>query len=140
MTLPDPLAAVRKILLADAELAALVGTEIFVGELPDIYSKSSPPKGAVVIAAAPGTSNQFGCAKLGTNSVDLRSYGTNSTNAHDVGRAVLQVLKFLDRTKTAEGTVLSTSPTNDGLYTRDPNTDWPVWIQSYSILAPQCTS
>ena len=135
MIQPDPIAALVALLLADVgDLQALVGTRVYGYEL-DVPETKSQARAAVVIQPAPGPANAKGCMRLGTINIDVFCYGANPTEAGIVRLAVYEIFKFTIRQVFAETLLQSIVALTSGTYMRDKDTNWPLMMQSFSVLA-----
>ena len=137
MSMPNPIAALVAMLLADTgDLDALVGERVYGYEL-DIDETDNQARAAVVIQPAPGGASPQGCMRLGVTNVDIFCYGADPLNADTVRLAVLEILKFTLRVVFAETLIHSMTPRTTPMYMRDKNTNWPLVMQSYSIMASE---
>ena len=129
MTIPDPIADIRALLVADAGVEALVGTRVFHSELPESES-ASMPRQAVVVAQAGGPGRH---KTLKTRSIRLDTicYGETLHKALLLHHAVREALETLAKTS---GSVKSIESVTDGLNGRDPLKQWPVCFASYRVL------
>jgi Protein of unknown function (DUF3168) len=127
MSIPDPVALVRELLLADAAVAALAGDNIFVGELPERLN-ASPPPAAVVIAPAGGP-GRAGTLRYRRNRVDTVCYAATLESAWTLHLAVREALE----TMTVDGALRSIEASSDGALARDPQTQWPTCYASYLV-------
>lgn len=127
MTIPDPVALARVLLLADAAVAALVGENVYGGELPDSLNAAMPAK-AVVITPAGGPGRR-GTLAYRRNRIDTVCYGATLEDAWSVHLAVREALE----TMTASGALRSIETSSDGTLARDPRTEWPSCYASYLV-------
>ncbi len=136
MAVPDPLVAVRLFLLGLTDITDLVGTKIYTLELP----KEATPDmktGAIVVKAGAGPMPAVGCAKLGTSTAEVWSYGVSPQAARNISLVVYDKLKFLHREVSNNTLLHDVVPVNAAINFRDPNGDWPVQMQSYRITAAE---
>ena len=129
MTIPDPIADIRALLVADAAVSALVAERVFHSDLPESES-SSMPRQAVVVAQAGGPGRH---KKLKTRSIrlDTLCYGATLYESLQLHLVVREALETLARTS---GSVKSVEMVTDGLNGRDPLKQWPVCFASYRVL------
>lgn len=129
-------------LLAQSEVAALVGTRVFGMELPDVEATSMPRKCVLINSAGAAV---FGMAArseipLDSRTKDVRCYGETPYEASRVYNAVNLALKRLRRRLVTPpgglGAVLLYSATKIGgpAALREPETEWPVLFSSYNVL------
>lgn len=130
MTIPDPIADLRAILLADTTVEGLVGAEgVYHSELPDVVS-STMPKQAVVLAQA-GGQGRYKTLKARTLRLDTICYGATLFESYELHQAVREVLETLAK---RSNSVISAETISDGANARDPLKQWPVCFASYRLL------
>ena len=129
MTIPDPIADIREVLLADAAVEALVGTRVFHSELPESES-ASMPRQAVVVAQA-GGSGRPKTLKTRAIRLDTICYGATLYEAQRLHDTVREAVETLARTS---GSVKAIETVSDGQNGRDPLKQWPVCFASYRVL------
>lgn len=132
----DPLPALRAVLLADADVLALVdatGRRIYNGGIPE-EAEPAMPQACVVLNPAggpPDASTQH----HGRFRVDTHCYGATRAEAWALHLAVRPVLKQLDR-QTVNGVLLhSVTITSGGALGTRPDTHWPVCYATYMVRA-----
>ena len=136
MTLPDPLAAVVSFLNADAGVIAQVAGRVYGAELEDSETVNMPRK-AVVVKPTPGAGFRVGYMEIGSNNYDIWCFGASPHEAGQVRLAVYEALKFLNREE-ANNTLLHWAQEIGGVMSlRDPDTDWPVQLQTFQVLAAE---
>lgn len=131
----DPVGAVVAILLADAAIAALVGTHGFGGELPAAQT-AAMPRAAFVVKASGGVAiNGQGFAEYDTQRVDLYAFGR--TPAEAAALADLCGLKLRRaRSQVAAGTLVHWVQSAGGYASgREPVTDWPRAWRSFQVCS-----
>lgn len=116
--------------------AGLAGsTPVYVGELPDRGDTREVAK-AVVIQPAGGApfARHLGIRR---QRVDAFCYGPTQADAEDLERELYDVWRALSM-QTQGTTVLHwIEPGGGSTYLRDPDTDWPVYITSWTIQSAQ---
>lgn len=130
----DPVAAVVAFLKADDAVAALTGSRVFGGELPGREAKSMP-RAAVVLKPAGGGLLGTGSADFGDQRLDVDCYASTPLGAWTLHLAVYTALKHLRRGVYAETLVHWAKPSTKGTLARDPDTDWPIAVSSWQVLA-----
>jgi ABC-type transport system substrate-binding protein len=136
MSIPDPISAVVAFLAADTDLAALVSTRVFGAEL-DPSENANMPRNAVVVKPVPAAGMLVGYMALGTNNYDVWCFGADPYQAGQVRLAVYEALKLLNR-EIANNTLLHWAQESGGAVSfRDPDTDWPVQLQTFQVLAAE---
>lgn len=129
MTIPDPIADIRALLLADPTVDGLVSGRVYHSELPDSESPNMPQQAVVVAqAGGPGRPKTLKTRNL---RVDTICYGATLYESYQLHQAVREVLETLDR---ASGSVKSLETLTDGQNARDPLKQWPVCFASYRAL------
>lgn len=138
MTVVDPVAAIRTVLLADGGVAALVETRVYGGEVPE-KDTNKMGRACVVVNASGGMgmSGGEGYLELGKQRIDTICYGSTLNEAFTVYCAVHRALKQMHR-RVASGVLLhSAEPVSKGVTARDPVTTWPTTLASWSVLASE---
>lgn len=129
----DPVGAVVALLLGDADVAALVATRGFGGELP-ASETDDMPRAAFVVKASGGVAiNGQGFAEYDSQRVDLYAFG--ATPAEAAGLADLCGLKLRRaRRQVAAGTLVHWVQSAGGFSSgREPVTDWPRAWRSFQV-------
>lgn len=135
--IPDPLLALRAIVAADTDVAALAGTRIFAAELPDSEA-AQMPRAAAVIAASGGPPD-LGYAPLAHRRIDVRTYGATPLGAMTLHLALHAVLKTLRR-RSSLGVLVHSAALDAGpVAMREPEVgaEWPFVFASYEVLASE---
>lgn len=136
MAAPDPIAALVAFLKADADVAALAGTRVFAGELPRTEN-TAMPRQAVVLGPAGGGALGGGYQRYGDGRVDAYCYGATPRESWVLYLAVHVALKQLRR-EVHSGVLLHWArPSAGGATGRDPETDWPLTLSSWQVLASE---
>lgn len=139
--IPDVLDAVVTMLRADSEVAALLGTRIYVAELPK-FEADDMPRDVAVLRLSPGGLGDIGASFLNAarTHFDLFAYGSSPKAAMVVYRTIAPVLKQA-RAQVQVGTlILSVTPTMSPAQLRDPDTDWPFVLAGYNVFAAELTA
>ena len=138
ITVPDVPAAIRAHLLADAGVAAQVGTRVYSQELPRDMADDMPVKAVVARSSSGG----FGPGRLSlpvqSLRIDTTCYGASTVDAYAVHAAVHKALKYLSRRTI--GAVLLHWATVDiaALHGRDPDVpEWAFVFASWNVLAAE---
>lgn len=130
----DIVTAIVEILKADVGVAALCGTRVFGGELPDLETPDMPRQ-CIVIQPSGGVSFQAsGYVDADTQRLDLIAYGASPYQAdrlRDAGRAVLVKVK---RQVSANVLVHWVQSAGGFLAARDRDGQWPYAFQSFQAL------
>lgn len=129
MTIPDPLADIRALLLGDTAVEALVGTRVFVAEIPEAQSAGMPQK-TVVISPAGGPGRPKGL-KIRHLRIDTICYGATLRESKDVHDAVREALETLS---IPTGSVKTIEMAADAQNARDLVKQWPTCYASYLAL------
>jgi hypothetical protein len=132
---PDPLIALRTLLIADAEVAALAGTRVYVPELPSNQA-ASMPRNAVVLSESGGP-GYTGMARIGQTRIDVRAYGADFVEAWRVHASVHEVLKQLTRSLVGEAVIYTVTVQGGPLRLREAEVDWPLILRSYQVTAAE---
>jgi hypothetical protein len=130
MTIADPIADIRTLLLADTAVAALVDTRVFGGELPEAES-AQMPRAAVVVSPAGGPGRpKF--MKIRHTRVDTICYGATLHDSWALHLAVREALETLAR---SSGSLKAIEMSADAANARDPVKQWPTCYASYRVLS-----
>lgn len=132
--IPDLIGALVTALKADSGVAAVVGTRVFGGHLPDSET-SSMPRACVVIQYA-GSPNIYGSGaqEYGDKRVDVRSYGATPFEANRLWRTVHPALKTLTREVHSQTLVHWVKPVGGPNDLREPDTDYPFVLSTWWVL------
>lgn len=130
--------AFRSWLVADATLSALVGTRVFVGPVPKSEA-ASMPRACVACRMSGGPMNED-YVRLTDQRFDVWCYGASEIQAVEVQRAVQDALKYLMRSLVGDVLMHSAKPTGAIGPVEDPDTNWPVVIQSFLVKASEQTA
>lgn len=135
----DTAAAVRQYLLAQAEVSDLVVDRIFIGSLPKSEAVSMARK-CIVMNQSGG--NEFGSGSGGNDltetidqRIDFATYGETAVEAAKVRTVVHHAMKNLIRQVFAEVLLHRALPSGGAAFLKDPDGFWPLFLQSWSILA-----
>ncbi len=134
----DVLKAIRGFLLADATLAALVSTRVFVGPLPKSEA-ASMPRAAVTIRMSGGPEERS-YVEVVQQRIDVFCYGANELGAVAVQRAVWDALKYINREVQDSILLHAAQPTGAIGPLEDPDGHWPMVVVSWLIVAAETTA
>ncbi|MEK7765273.1 MAG: DUF3168 domain-containing protein [bacterium] len=129
----DAMGALVALLKADAGLALLVAERVYAGELPRGEVDRMPRK-AIVLQPSGGLGPGADYLDVGPQRFDLFAYGETPFEADRVRRQAYEVLKRMRRQARANTLLYHVTPAGGLLSLRDPDTDWPVAFQSFSVL------
>ena len=127
----DVLAALRTVLLADPDVAALCSTRIFAAELPQAEAVNMPRKCVVIVFA--GGFERMATDPIVRPRVDVFSYGATVFEAGQVDRAIYDALKALSRETVGEALIHSVALAGGPIMLRDGDAGWPVMVRSMSV-------
>ena len=127
--------AIRAVLVADATVASVSGSRVYIGELPKEQADSMPRKAIVVSFAGGSGEGDNDYLSTVAQRVDIFNYGETYAEAEEVQRATHDVMKLLD-TDLTTGRLLHNARRRGGVRTfREPPGDWPVMLETWDILA-----
>lgn len=144
--MPDRINAIKQLLVADADVAAVVAGRVFAHELPDPIVSRMPM--AVIVISAGGGPNTYsrGTQQISDQRLDIAHYHRTPDGAYSLEDITFQLLNQMLRT-TVGDTVIhwarrSAGPI-DGRFPSipwpgmapDPSAHWPRVISSYQVLA-----
>lgn len=128
MSAPNPLALIIALLLADNEVAALVGARVRPRIVDDERKAMPQPYVVVTAAGGPGRRGKQGWRKT---RIDTACYGATLLESWDVHAAVRDALENAGR----DGALLSIEMTSDGVNDMHPTLQWPVCYATYAVLS-----
>lgn len=134
--IPDHINALADVLKADADVAALVGTRVYGGELPNADNVFMP-RACVTLTPAGGVADRFGYVDLAEPRVDVRCFGSTPHQSYAVHRAVHGVLKNMRRNVQGDTMLHSARIEASASTLRDPDTEWPMTLSSWQVLASE---
>lgn len=145
MAIPDPMAALRSHLVADATVNSLTSGRVYVDTMPR-DDAGVMPRGAVVIRAAGGPLDR-GTLAVHRIRVDVRCYGNSAGAVHPytdavpasmaLWLAVFDSLKRLNRSKQSTALLHSATPSGGPVSLREPEADWPFVFGSFEVNAAE---
>lgn len=128
----DPIAA----LVAYLKAVPVAGGRVYGGELPRAQN-ASMPRAAVVLKGAGGGVLGQGYQNYGDLRVDADCYGESPLAGWQLYLEVYALLKHLRR-EVAAGVLLHWAKSSSrGISARDPETDWPLTVSSWQVLASE---
>jgi hypothetical protein len=130
----DPIGALVSLLLADSDVAAIVGARGFGGELPPAET-ASMPRAAFVIKASGGTPLTSGSsAEVDAQRVDVYAYAATALLAGKLADLIGLKLRRIER-KVVSGTLIYWVKSAGGYSSgREPDTDWPRAWRSFQVF------
>jgi hypothetical protein len=131
----DVLAALRTVLLADADVAALCEARVWAAEMPKAEA-TSMPRCCVVICYAGGFERRA-TDPIVRPRADVYSYGETFHRAGQVDRAVYSALKALSRERVGEALIHGVFLAGGPVPLRDSDAGWPVMVRSMSVAADE---
>jgi hypothetical protein len=134
MAAADPIAALVALLLADASVAALVGTRGFGGELPAGETGSMPRKAFVLRGSGgvPLTGASF--VEHDAQRIDLFAFGETPREAEKVRAACALALRRARRQLVSGVLIHWVNPAGGFSQGREPETEWPRSFQSFQCF------
>jgi hypothetical protein len=137
--------AIQLALQADPNVSAIVGTNIFLLQLPETMEPSSigptamPQPCAVVMAGGGGARYGGETLQLNDQRINVLAYGPTAHLAWVLSEAIYIALKNLTP-KTWGHTFLQwVKPSVKGTLLEDPDLQWPYVVSSYQALASDLT-
>lgn len=135
----DPVAAVRALLLADAAVAARVGTRI-TGEIVEAEAPNMPRQNIVLKPAGGPSEPGGGYQDYGKVRLDVICYGSTLNESWLLYLDTYAVLRAIRRVKSQSVLVHSAEVSSKGSTARDPVKQWPVTYSSWFVLASEITA
>jgi hypothetical protein len=127
--------ALRTFLKADSAVATASSGRVYGQELPRTENPSMP-RAAVVLKAAGGMGG-LAYLRLRNRRVDVDCYGATMREAEQLYVVVSDCLKQMRRNVTSSVLIHSADISSDGVSARDPETDWPMCVGSFQVLAAE---
>lgn len=121
-------------LRADAFVAAMAGSRVFGGELPEAET-AAMPRHAIVVRASGGvslTGESF--LEHDTQRVDVFAFGPTPREATRLMRAAFYALRGLRRSVHAGVLLHWANPASGSIAGREPVTEWPRQFQSFQVM------
>jgi hypothetical protein len=130
----DPVGALVAAMLADSDVAAMVTTRGFGGELPP-GETAAMPRAAFVIRASGGVPLLGGSyVEAEAQRVDVYAYGKTQRQASQLADLLGLKLRRIQR-KIVSGTLIHWVNSAGGYSSgRDPETDWPRAWRSFQVF------
>jgi len=129
----DPVSTVVSLLEADSAVSALVGPNVFGGELPRSDPPTMPQKAVVVVPSAGPSNLGGGWLPFNDFRVDVICYGATPFEAYGVWDVVVPALTDALKHDRVHWARTAAGP----IQYRDPATDWPIARGSFQVLANQ---
>ena len=138
MPQPNPIIAIIDFLQADTTVGSVMATRVFGAELPP-GEVSSMPRECAVIKASGGPGSDMNYMKTNRNRYELRAYGRTPLLAWDAHLAVHDALKQMVPNVINSTKLNNAIQVQGPMQLRDPDTNWPFVLSSYSISASEVT-
>lgn len=141
LAIPNPLVAIAGFLQADAQVAALAGTRVFVPELPDPEAALMPRNAVVLTGSGSGGqirgigSRDF--VQAGNRRIDVRCYGATMYDALTLDLAVYEALKHMQRVVVGDAMLYTATIESTGINMRDADGKWPLALSVYVITVSE---
>lgn len=120
---------------AASTVTDLVGARVFGLELPASEADDMPRKAvAVQVAGGVGPAGARDYAEIAYTRIDVFSYGETAFQAMRVQLATHDVMRRIQNTLVGTVLLYSASVDSGPRYLRDPDTDWPVVIESFVLM------
>lgn len=137
MTTVDPIGALVTYLKADAAVSARAGTRVYGASLPNAGNTAMPDPSVVIRPAGGGGAFGRGGQQFADRRIDTDCYAATEHDSWLLYLDVSAALKELLRV-TVNGVLLHWARVSaEGQTARDPETNWPLTIASYQILAAE---
>ena len=137
--IPDPIAGLVRLALDDEALNDLVDGRVFGAELPKSEEAVMPRKCVVIRNAGGGTFGTGSRDFIQASHVrfDAQCYGETPMEAAKVRLATYDIFKNMARKVKQEVLIHSINPSSGPLPLRDPDTDWPLEVQTFLALVSE---
>ena len=129
-------------LIGIAAIYALTGNRVFGLELPPGQA-ATMPRACIVIGLAGDISGAQDATytRIGGFRVDLFNYGATPLEALQVSRVSHDAMKAIHRAEKivsgAGGLIYRANKSGGPIYSRDPEGNWPVVVESWQVLAAE---
>lgn len=128
--------AIVAMLKADTALSAAVSSRVYGGELPKAQI-TDMPRAAVVVSRAGGGFIGGGYQDYGDLRINVACYADTPRAADIIYGLVHDALKQMRRGVWSETLLHWANVSSEGVTGRDPDTDWPVCLSSWQVLASE---
>lgn len=132
----DVVGALAAYLKADSGVAALAGTRVYGGELARNQIEQMP-RTAVVLKPSGGGLLGRAYQEYGDRRIDIDCYGATPRDGETLYLAVYRSLKQLRRTVSSGVLLHWALASSAGVTARDTDTDWPLTLSSWQVLASE---
>ena len=135
MSAADPVTALVSFLSGVTAINALVSGRVYGGEVAKA-EVTNMPRAAIVVSPAGGL-GVFGGAyqEFGDRRFDVDCYAASAGSSYALYLEAHAALKQLSRVKIGDVILHWARPSAGGNVGRDPQTDWPVTLSSWQVLA-----
>jgi len=137
----DVLAGIVSHLKAQSAVSAQVGILVFGLEVPLTYVPTMPRKLIVVRPSGGAGLGDTSTVDMLEQRFDIFNYGATGGEANAVHQASHAALKAIDRSVVTVSTVKmlihSAVRSSGGIFLRDPDGDWPLWLEVWSVSASE---
>lgn len=131
----DAFGALAAVILADANVAALVAARVYINEIPPGVLAGMPQK--VILLRQAGGSGTDGELQLQDLTIDVFCYGRNSQEAEQVRRTLYPVLKYMRRLVQNGVLIHACNPVSGPAMAHEPEGALPVIVQSWDCLVSE---
>ncbi|MED5546200.1 MAG: DUF3168 domain-containing protein [Pseudomonadota bacterium] len=132
--MPDVVAAIVALLLADADVAGQVGARGFGGELPADETASMPRKAFVVRASGGASLTGGSFAEVDAQRLDVFTFGATPAEAGALSDLISLKLRRVERTVSAQTLIHWVKSAGGYSSGREPVTEWPRTFRSFQVL------
>lgn len=133
--LPDYIAGIIGIMLADSDINTLVGNKIYGLVFPR-DEINNMPQNMITVASIGGTPI-FNHMQLNFNVIEVRCYGSTYYEAWRVHIATHSLLKNISRQTHDKLLVHSVLPVNGPISLRDPEFEWPNVLSTWRLFVAE---
>ena len=137
----DVLAGLVSHLKAQAAVSAQVGTLVFGLEVPLTYVPTMPRKLIVLRPSGGQGLGDESTVDVFEQRIDVFNYGATGAEANAVHQVSHAALKAMTRNKVTVSSVNMfihrVSRSAGATFLRDPDGDWPLWLETWSISASE---
>jgi hypothetical protein len=137
----DVLAGIVSHLKAQSAVSAQVGTLVFGLEVPLTYVPTMPRKMIVVRPSGGAGLGDASDVDVFDQRIDVFNYGGTGAEANAVHQVSHAALKAIERNavtvNSIEMLIHTATRSSGGIFLRDPDGDWPLWLEVWSISASE---
>jgi hypothetical protein len=131
----DPMAALIRFLKADADTAAMAGTKVYGGELPDAQVQGMG-QACIVLRKTGGSLMPISASYVEVSDVrvDAYAYGSTPLQADRLYRCLAGALKQMRSNNQGRTRLYWARPAGGPISLREQDTEWPLTLSTWQVM------